>query len=646
MTPRQKNHLTLSVRVIQGLFVLAWLVLMGRLLQLQIFDYDRYAPISRQNIIRQEVISPSRGLIYDRNGTILVENEPIYSIAITPANMDTSRIPLLASFLQMDEVELRDRIHQAQTYSWHRSSRLVTEVSFDIFSDIQENSWRLPGIHHQIESKRHYPLQLRASHTLGYLREANREEYLADDAIRLGDQIGKSGLEMTYEEHLRGSAGIGYTQVNALGQALGPHPDHELTVPPEKGSDLITTLDADLQTLAERLMVNKKGSLVAMDPQTGEVLAIVSSPQYDLSRLAGQMDLSYWQALNENRDNPLYNRAISSLQPPGSTFKPIMGLIGLHLELVTPEMEIYNPGAYYRGRAYGDLADPGYYNLERALTRSSNTYFFWMMDRIASRGWLNEWSRLAKDFGLGVQNGIDLPFETSGIIPDSTYMNRTFGERQWGIGDLMSLGVGQGMVSVSPLQMAVATSAIANGGFRVQPHLVRAIRRPDGQLQYTRPDRHRIDWIESNDLQTVQRGMRRVVTEGSGSYYVNIPDLPAAGKTGTAQNPQGENHGWFISYAPVDDPQIAIAVLVENAGFGSQTASPIAAVLIEQYLTGEVTRQRVLDLALSVRSEGLYVPMSDSIATPDSQDSSLQPDLPPRNDPPSTPSDSSERPMP
>ncbi|MGM0506943.1 MAG: penicillin-binding protein 2 [Bacteroidota bacterium] len=649
MTPRQKNHLTLSVRVIQGLFILAWLVLMGRLFQLQILDYDRYAPISQQNIVRQEIIPPSRGLIYDRNGAILVENEPIYSISITPANMDTTRIPLLASLLQLEEDELRERIRQAQSYSWHRSSRLVTEVSFDIFSDIQENSWQLPGIHHQIESKRRYPLPLRASHTLGYLREASREEYLADDEIRLGDQVGKSGLEMTYEEHLRGDAGIGYTQVNAMGQALGPYPDHELTVPPVKGSDLISTLDAELQALAERLMVNKKGSLVALDPQTGEILAMVSSPQYDLSRLAGQMDLSYWQSLNENLDNPLYNRAISSLQPPGSTFKPIMGLIGLHFGLVTPETEIYNPGAYYRGRAYGDLADPGYYDLELALTRSSNTYFFWMMDRIASRGWLNEWSRLAKDFGLGIQNGIDLPFETTGIIPDSTYMNRTFGERQWGVGDLMSLGVGQGMVSVSPLQMAVATSAIANGGFRVQPHLVRAIRRPDGQLQYTRPDRHQIEWIEPNHLQTVQTGMRRVVTEGSGRYYVDIPDLPAAGKTGTAQNPQGENHGWFITYAPYDDPQIAIAVLIENAGFGSQTASPIAAVLIEQYLTGEVTRQRVLDLALSVKSEGLYIPMSDSIPAPlvtEPQDSTPQPVPPVNDDPSSLPSNPSNRLLP
>lgn len=599
MTPSRKRDNKSSARILQFVILLVWLIMFGRLIQLQILDYDKYAPMSRENFIRQDFINPARGLIYDRNGTLIVENEPIFSITINPVSFDMSKAALLADLLHTTEEDLLARIANAQQYSWFRTSRLYTEVSFEVFSNIQENIWQLPGIGHQIESKRHYPLPLTASHALGYLREASREEYLSSDRIRLGDKIGKSGIELVYEEYLRGELGTEYNRVNAYGQTLGHYSDKEFNTPPVRGMNIITTLDADLQILGERLMEGKKGGLVALDPQSGEILTLVSSPQYELSRLAGRLDSDYWNKINLNEDTPLFNRAISSRQPPGSTFKPFMGLIGLHLGLITENTEIYNSGAYYRGRAYHDLADPGDYNLKKAITKSSNTYFFWMMDRIASLGYLNEWSKLSKDFGMGRRNFVDLPFETDGILPDSTYMNTNFGERRWGIGDLMSLGVGQGMVSVSPLQMAVATSVIANGGYRVQPHIVRGIIDHDGSISYTDPQREQIDWIRNDHLQAVQSGMRGVVTDGSGRWYANINDIEVAGKTGTAQNPHGENHGWFIAYAPFDNPQIAVAVLVENAGYGSISATPIASLIIEQYLKGEIERQYVLDYVLN-----------------------------------------------
>jgi penicillin-binding protein 2 len=599
MTPSRKRDNKSSARILQFVILLVWLIMFGRLIQLQILDYDKYAPMSRENFIRQDFINPARGLIYDRNGTLIVENEPIFSITINPVSFDMSKAALLADLLHTTEEDVLARIADAQQYSWFRTSRLYTEVSFEVFSNIQENIWQLPGIGHQIESKRHYPLPLTASHALGYLREASREEYLSSDRIRLGDKIGKSGIEMVYEEYLRGELGTEYNRVNAYGQTLGHYNDKEFNTPPVRGMNIITTLDADLQILAERLMEGKKGGVVALDPQSGEILTLVSSPQYELNRLAGRLDSDYWNDINLNEDTPLFNRAISSRQPPGSTFKPFMGLIGLHLGLITEHTEIYNSGAYYRGRAYRDLAEPGDYNLKEAITKSSNTYFFWMMDRIASRGYLNEWSKLSKDFGMGRRNYVDLPFETDGIIPDSTYMNTNFGERRWGIGDLMSLGVGQGMVSVSPLQMAVATSVIANGGYRIQPHIVRGITDLDGTIRYTNPRREQIDWIRSDHLRAVQSGMRGVVTDGSGRWYASINDIEVAGKTGTAQNPHGENHGWFIAYAPFDNPQIAVAVLVENAGYGSISATPIASLIIEQYLKGEIQRQYVLDYVLN-----------------------------------------------
>lgn len=582
-----------SIRVLQVIIIGGLLLMLGRIFQLQILDYETYSPLSMQNSLRMEVVNPARGLIFDRNGAIIVENQPIYTIIITSSHFDKKNLPLLAELLQLDEEIVENRIRQAQQYSWHRTSRLFTEVSFEVFSNIQENLWQLPGIGHQIESKRNYPTNVMASHINGYMSEANREEYLRSGHLRLGDKIGRSGLEMIYEDYLRGEKGTSYLRVNAFGQALGLYDNGSLNVAPTKGADLITTLDADLQALAEILMENKQGGLVAIDPHTGGILSIVSAPQFDLNKLAGRIDQSYWQELNTNPRTPLYNRAISSRQPPGSIFKPFMGLVGLHLGLITPEWELYNPGYYVRGRRYNDLADPGNYNLHKSIQKSSNTYFFWMMERIATRGFLNRWSSLIQDFGMGPINQVDLPFERTGIVPDSTYMNRTFGERRWGLGDLISLGVGQGMVSVSPLQMAVATASLANGGYRVQPHLVSAIRHLDGEIQYTNPEIKKIDWIQAGNLEIIKEAMKAALLDGGSRYYGAIPGIEIAGKTGTSQNPHGENHGWFIAYAPADDPQIAIAVLMENSGFGSVSATPIASLLIEQYLTGTTTRQHI-----------------------------------------------------
>jgi len=588
-----------SIKILQIIVAAGFLILIGRVFHLQILDHETYEPLSMQNSLRMEVVNPARGLIFDRNGTILVENQPIYSITITPSRFKEETIPKLSRILRVEKEDLKKRVSEAQNYSWHRTSRLFTEVSFEIFSAVQENAWQLPGIGHQVESKRYYPAGVKAPHIIGYLREASREEYLASDRVQLGDKVGKSGIERVYEDYLRGDLGTHYLKVNAFGQSLGTYDNGSLNISPQKGADLITTIDADLQKLAEDLMKGKSGGVVAIDPQTGGILSMVSSPQYDLDKLSGRIDNDYWQKINTDPSRPLFNRAISNRQPPGSTFKPFMGIIGLHLGLVTPQTEIYNPGAYYRGRAYGDMADPGNYDLEEAIAKSSNTYFFWMIDRIASRGMLNTWSKLIKDFGIGLVNNIDLPSERSGIVPDSTYMNSTFGERRWGIGDIMSLGVGQGMVSASPLQMAVAAASLANGGYRVRPHIVQAIRDPDGTIQYTNPEMEKIEWMKDEYIEAVKPGMKRVVTEGGGRYYVNIPNIEMAGKTGTAQNPHGEDHGWFIAFAPADNPQIAVAGLMENAGFGSITAAPVVSLIVEKYLTGEVDRQFVYDYVIN-----------------------------------------------
>lgn len=338
-----------SLRILQIIVGLILLIYLGRLFQLQVLEYDTYNPISQRNSVRQEVVNPSRGLIYDRNGKILVENAPVYSVYVTPSLFDTTRISLLAEIMEIPDSLVRVGLSQARSYSLHRSSRLFSEVEFDAFTRIEENIWRLPGITHQIESKRVYPSGVKASHTLGYLREITREEFQSSDTYRLGDKAGRSGLELIYEQTLRGKAGIEFRRVNAYGQSIGAFNEGTLDVIPDKGDNIHTTLDLDLQIFAESLMVNKAGGLVALDPNTGEILAMVSAPDYDISKLSGRLDTQYWAEINQDTLRPLFNRAISSREPPGSTFKPIMGLVGLRLGLITPQTTVHCNGGYYQG---------------------------------------------------------------------------------------------------------------------------------------------------------------------------------------------------------------------------------------------------------------------------------------------------------
>ena len=510
-------------------------------------------------------------------------------------------IPLLAELMGVSESVIEARLIQAQEYSWYRTSRLFTEIDFQRFSLIQENLWRLPGIGHQIESKRHYPTDIRASHILGYLREANENEYQDSPTLRLGDKIGKSGLELAYEDSLRGKLGIRYLKVNAFGQELGIFEEEDLGRVPVQGNDLISTIDVELQQFVEELMEGKRGAVVVMNPNTGAILAMVSAPSYNQSKLAGRLDLEYWQSINADSTTPLYNRAISSRQPPGSTFKPLMGIIGLHLGIITPQTEIYNSGAYIRGRAYRDLADVGEYDLKKAITFSSNTYFLSLMDKIAMQGKLNEWSSLVKDFGLGVAPKIDLNGAATGIIPDSTSLDNRFGARRWGLGDVLNFGIGQGLISASPLQIAVMTSAIANGGYRVEPHLVLATRNSEGEISRKEHQKKKIDWVKPAYLDEVKKGMRGVVTEGSGRWYANLSDIEVAGKTGTAQNPHGLDHGWFTTFAPVENPEIVVTAFIENAGFASVSAAPVASLITEKYLTGKIERQWIYDHVINFK---------------------------------------------
>ncbi len=588
-----------SIKALQIIMGVICFAVLGRVFFLQVIQYEVYDELGDKNSIRQERIDAARGLVYDRHGILLVDNQPIYSVTITPMNFDDSSIPLLAEFLGETDSLITSLVNEAKKYSRFRTSKLISDIDFQSFSLIQENLWRLPGIGHQIDSKRNYPAPIMASHILGYLREADEVDYSGNENIRLGDRIGKSGLELIYQDNLRGDAGVNYLKVNALGQALGNFEDQRNTTPPVQGDNIYTTIDANLQMFAEELMEGKSGAVVAMNPNTGAVLAMVSSPEYEVRKLAGRIDRDYWQFINSDSTRPLFNRAISSRQPPGSTFKPLMGIIGMHLGIVTPETEIYNTGQYIRGRAYKDLADPGEYNMEKAIAHSSNTYFLSLMDKIATSGNLNKWSKLAKDFGLGVPNDIDLPSANRGIIPDSTYLDQRFGVRKWGLGDILNFGIGQGLVSASPLQIAQMTSSIVNGGYKIQPHIVQSIQKADGSYEETPITFEKIDWVKDYYLETVKKGMRLNVLEGSGEGFARLDSIEIAGKTGTAQNPFGYSHGWYTSFAPYTNPEIVVTVFIENAGWASASAVPIASLLIEKYITDDISREWVYNYVMN-----------------------------------------------
>ncbi|HYW36093.1 MAG TPA: penicillin-binding transpeptidase domain-containing protein, partial [Balneolaceae bacterium] len=357
MLKEKEERSKLSIKVLKIGMIGLTVIILGRLFQLQILDYGQYRPLSRKNALRQKVVNPARGLIYSRHGKLLVDNKPTYSITITPANYDTTKTPLLAKLLNIPVKKLKKRIKKAREYSLYRSSKIYTDLNFKAFSKIEGNIWRLPGVGHEVDSKRHYPVDsLKASHIFGYLRQVSEKEYRNSDKYNLGDKTGKSGLEQQYNNYLWGQKGTKYILVNAMGQSLGSYKDGAIDKPPTKGANLYTSIDTNLQRLAEDLMKGKKGAVVALNPQNGAVLCMVSAPEYDIRKLSGRINQQYWDSLNTDPNRPLFNRAVSSREPPGSTIKPLMALIALKLGVITPQTIIHNPGYFYLGRRYNDHA--------------------------------------------------------------------------------------------------------------------------------------------------------------------------------------------------------------------------------------------------------------------------------------------------
>ncbi|MEM7102266.1 MAG: penicillin-binding protein 2 [Bacteroidota bacterium] len=594
-----KDHYQNRKFAVQILFVLGAVALLFRTAQLQLFD-RQYQQMDNVTGVQEITIHPARGLIYDRNGKLLVYNDALYDIQVTynqVRELDTVKFCNLLSITPEDfNKSLQKDFKRDPRYSEWIPFVFLRKVSSANYAKFQENLYQFPGFFADLRNVRGYNHPAGA-HVLGYISEVNERQIAAsNNYYQGGDYIGTTGLERQYEEMLRGKRGKEYVMKDNLGRVEGSYRNGEKDEPAISGKDLITTLDIDLQEYGELLMGNKKGSIVAIEPSTGEILSMVSSPSYEPEMLAINRTRSEeFTKLHGDSLKPLMNRALIAQYPPGSIFKPVMSLIGLQEGILYPRKGITCRGAYYyNNRRFGCREHPEpIRNMAKALQYSCNTYYFQAFrDIIDKNGYENAEMGLdtvvsyLEQFGLGQTLGIDLAGELPGNIPDSDYYDKVYGQGVWRSPFIISLGIGQGELLFTPMQMANLAAIIGNRGFYYTPHFAKQFKDDDNLILQDFQKQYKTS-IAKEHYEAVIDGMELAVAGGSG----RIDGIPYCGKTGTAQNPHGEDHSAFLAFAPKDDPKIAIAVFVENSGFGSLYARPIASLLIEKYLRGDIDRE-------------------------------------------------------
>ena len=576
-------------RAMYIIITLIFLLYLGRLYQLQLIYRDEYGKKSEENSIRTIPREPVRGTIFDRNGTLVVDNRPAFSVTIMPFEFDRKNINYLAQLLSLDPEFVSDRLKKGETYSRFAPIKIKRDIDFKTLAALEENRSRLPGVDYEVESKRFYTTNAHASHVLGYTKEISEAQIkILGEDYAPGDVVGSSGLEADYETTLRGKKGAELTVVNVRGQVIGRFEGGKNDVQAVQGDNLLLSMDFGLQAFAESLMTGRRGAVVAVDPNDGGVLALVSMPDYDLSLFSGVTTPELWRSLNEDEASPLFNRATLTRYPPGSTFKMVLAVAALESGTITPSWRVTCTGAFrYGNKVFKDLHVHGSVDLIEAIQRSCNVYFYQLMLKTG----LDPWSHYGAEFGFGRLTGIDIFEENPGILPTQAYMDRRYGRSGWTRGFLPSFGIGQGDVGVTPLQMALYAAALATKGEYNEPHVVHAVVRSNPHSTDTVAPSLRMINVSDATWSAVREGMRRVVEEPGGTGgMARVKGIQSGGKTGTAQNPHGPDHAWYIGFAPFDHPKIAIAVLVENAGFGGSVAAPIAGQCIERYLYGRLIR--------------------------------------------------------
>lgn len=571
------------LRVLGILMVLVIAVLIGRAGYLQIYEGEYYAGLADGNRIRIIPAVAPRGTFYDRNGQLLVTNRPGFTVSLLPLTSPIKEevIERLSALVHVPVEDIKAKI---AGHSGFDPIRIKTDVTPDIVSIIEEQKELYPGVMIENTPIRDYVLKQEGAHTFGYVSEINDEELKEKkaDGYKSGDIIGKFGLEKIYDKYVRGEDGGDQVEVDVSGKPV-KRLGRKMPVP---GDDLVLTIDKDLQTAAEKAVDDRLAAIhasaaaaVVMNPQTGEVLAMVSRPAFDPNLFAHGISSKDWAKLNNNPFHPMDNKTISGEYPPGSTFKIVTGTAALTEGKVAPEEKIFDSGHHWiipKGNAEGEAL--GWINFQEALAHSDNVYFYEMGNRLG----IDLLEKYARMFGLGQRTGIDLPYEAKGLVANREYKKKNFEDGDWYLSETFDAAIGQGFNLVTPLQAAMVMGEIAADGKRYKPHLVSRIQTQDGDvIKEFQPELLSELQVSANVIRLVQEGLHDVTKFGTAASTFRGFPVDIAGKTGTAENSQGRDHGWFVAYGPFDNPNIVVAVIVEQGGFGSQSAVPIGREILE-----------------------------------------------------------------
>jgi penicillin-binding protein 2 len=580
------------------------LIFFFRLIFLQFVDHEAYAEIARTQSSKATYEYPQRGYIFDRNGKLLAGNQASYDVMLIPRELKAFDTLELSQLLNIEKEELLKRINRAKRYSYNRASPIAAQLTKEEYAFLQENMFKYEGFYIQKRSLRDYNLDIGANF-LGYIAEVNQRIIDKNPYYQSGDLIGKQGVEQYYEEKLRGTKGVKYYQRNNFNNEIGPLDYGKYDIESKKGQDLNLTIDADLQAYGNKLMKDKRGGIVALEPSTGEILALITEPTYKPSILIGRKrSQNFTKLWYDTITKPLYNRALQAQYAPGSPFKILTGLIALQEEVVNENSTVYCSGGYRygNGRILGCHHHVSPVSMKSAIAHSCNSYF--------SKIYLNsinkyetpqlgmqKWQSHLNSFGLGQYLGYDLPVGRKGFVPDSSYYNRAYKypTYKWYSTATISNAIGQGEILTTPIQLANVTAAIANRGWYKRPHILKAI---DGKpIKDSIYNVKNYTTIDKKYFDPIVQGMKEVYEYGT-ARWVQVPDIEIGGKTGTVENKkvidgkvvQLEDHSIFIAFAPINDPKIAIAVFIEHGYWGSRYAAKIASLMIEKYLKGDITR--------------------------------------------------------
>ncbi|MBL0073571.1 MAG: penicillin-binding protein 2 [Bacteroidetes bacterium] len=582
--------------VILGIFTVVIFIYLVRLFYIQVID-DNYKLSANNNVLRYITEYPARGLVYDRTGKLLVYNEAVYDLMVIPKQVKDFDTTSFCEIIGISKEEFEKKLKKARTYSRVKSSIFEKQLSAETYAVLQEKLFKFHGFYVQPRTLRKYPNKV-AGHTLGYIGEVDDKLVAKNPYYQSGDYIGVSGLEQSYEVELRGQRGVRIVMVDVFNREKGSFSNGEYDSAAVSGQNLVTTLDLELQMLGERLLENKIGSVVAIEPSTGEILAIVTKPGYDPNLLVGRVRSKNYAQLLKDELKPLFNRAMMAYYPPGSTFKLVNALIAQQESIITPSTVF--PHSFVVGsKSVKCHPHPGGLSLEGAVQYSCNPYFCnafraFVDNRkfVTSENGYKIWRDYVLSFGVGRKIGVDLPHELEGNVPKVDFYDRYYGKGRWKASTIFSLGIGQGELGITPLQMANIMCIIANKGYYYTPHIVKKI---GDKTNSTRnlSEKH-VTLVDASHFEVIQNGMQKVVEAGT-ARIARFGNVVICGKTGTAQNPHGKDHSLFVAFAPRENPKIAIAVMVENSGFGATWAAPVASLMMEKYLTDSISRPELYE---------------------------------------------------